>query len=77
MTGVRKDAVKALILERKCVNHLTVMQLADIALISRNTMTRYINNIHTDDWPLRTVKQLCVGLGINEDELKEAMKLYD
>ena len=73
-TVKEKDYVKALILERQNALHLTRSEMGDILGFGRNSMTRYINDMHTDEWPLGVIKDLCAALGITAEELREAVR---
>lgn len=74
-TEIKKDYIKALILERQNALHLSRTEMAEIAWTSCNTFTRYMNQRHSDDWPLGMIKRLCVALGISENELRNAVRL--
>lgn len=70
---MRKDSLKALILERQIALRKTDRQMADLLGLSRNTWSSMIHQRHTDEWELGQLITLCVRLGITAEEFKDRM----
>lgn len=70
---LRKDALKALILERQNALHKTDRQMAGLLGLSRNTWSCMIKQRHTDEWELGQLITICIRLGITAEEFKDRL----
>lgn len=67
------DKLKAAILERKLVMHLTSQDLADVANVSAVYIRKMITEKHSDDWNPEVRKAICDYLGLNVKVVLEDM----
>lgn len=59
------DKLKAAILERKMVMHLSSQDLGDAANVSGWYIRKILSTKHTDDWNPDVRKAICEYLGLN------------
>lgn len=59
------DKLKAVVLERKLIMHLTYEDLAKVANIHPSYVRTMLTKKHTDDWNPEARKAICRYLGIN------------
>ena len=59
------DKLKAVILERKLVMHLSTQDLGDAANVSGWYIRKLISSKHTNEWPADVRDAICQRLGIS------------
>ena len=67
------DKLKAAILERKMVMHLSSQDLGDAANVSGWYIRKILSTKHTDDWNPDVRKAICDYLGLNVKVVLEDM----
>lgn len=71
--GVRRDPLKALILERQKTLSISGDSMAAIIGVSRYTWSRLINHRHTNEWPLGWLIAICLRLNITRNEFVDCI----
>ena len=67
------DRPKALILERCASQHITNDQMAAALGVSANTWSRRKSQ-HTELWPLGELLKACAFLGVDLEDLRQAIR---
>jgi transcriptional regulator with XRE-family HTH domain len=67
------DPMKGLILGKKKELRLKDEELADLIGVSRQTFSKMVNKLSTDDWKAGQLKEVCRGLGIPEADFFTAI----
>lgn len=72
--GPAYDPVKALVLERMDALGVTSESMADVLGCSRSTAYRWVSR-PSQDWPLGQLLHVCRALEIDQEDLRQAIRL--
>ena len=72
-TPLRRDPVKGLILERQVAYRKTDQELANVLGVSRQTFSRMIHNVHTEEWELGQIRKVLYALNVTPQQFANAL----
>lgn len=70
---LKRDPVKGLILERQVAYKKTDQELASVIGVSRQTFSRMIRDMHTEEWELGQIRRILYSLNVTPQQFAKAL----